>query len=551
MPSLRNLSGGLALAASVCLFAPAVHAQAPLLDTFGGPVGYGTNNLPSNDDSSSAAQDLTAAFPGGLNFFGGPYTDVYINNNGNITFNGSVRTWTPSAFPIADRPMIAPYWGDVDTRGGGAPNNNGVFWHFEPGRMVATWHNVGYYNTHDDKKMDFQLILTNALDCRAGDFDVEFRYNRCEWTTGDASSGSGGLGGTPAQAGFDSGNGVDFVEIPGSRTAAILDLCTTSNVGVPGVWRFSVRGGMVECPDAGGICDTGMAGACGVGVNQCVGDGVECRQIGTSTPERCDGIDNDCDGSTDNGDDLCAGQFEVCLNGTCVPRCFEGGCAAGEACNADGVCVESACVDVNCPANQRCLGGECLDACGGVTCPHNQQCVAGRCTDLCDVLECAMGEVCVDGQCVAQCPCRPCAADEICGADGSCTPVGCDIVTCDPGFYCSGGECLDACAGTTCPSGQICQLGDCVDGTPPAPDAGPPLTFDGGANPNMGVDAGTGETGDVDGATGDFDAGRRVVIPPGGGAGCACRASESREAPGLLWGLAVLGLLVWRRRASR
>mgnify|MGYP000039875964 CR=1 FL=1 len=27
-----------------------------------------------------------------------------------------------------------------------------------------------------------------------GDFDVEFRFNRCEWTTGDASGGSGGFG---------------------------------------------------------------------------------------------------------------------------------------------------------------------------------------------------------------------------------------------------------------------------------------------------------------------------------------------------------------------
>jgi hypothetical protein len=69
----------------------------------------------------------------------------------------------------------------------------------EPGLLVVTWHNVGYYNTHDDRKMDFQLILRNALDCGSGDFDVEFRYNRCEWTTGDASGGSGGFGGTPAQ----------------------------------------------------------------------------------------------------------------------------------------------------------------------------------------------------------------------------------------------------------------------------------------------------------------------------------------------------------------
>ena len=85
-------------------------------------------------------------------------------------------------------------------------------------RKGQTWLNVGYFNIHDDLRMSFQMILTNALDCGSGDFDVEFRYNRCEWTTGDASDGVGGFGGTPAQAGFDAGNGVDFVEIPGSRT---------------------------------------------------------------------------------------------------------------------------------------------------------------------------------------------------------------------------------------------------------------------------------------------------------------------------------------------
>src|SRR5204863_42584 len=82
--------------------------------------------------------------------------------------------------------------------------------------------------------------------CGSGDFDVEFRYNTCEWETGDASDGMGGFGGTQAQAGFDAGNGMDFVEIMGSRLPGIANhLCTSSNVGMPGIWRFAVRGGGV------------------------------------------------------------------------------------------------------------------------------------------------------------------------------------------------------------------------------------------------------------------------------------------------------------------
>lgn len=538
---LRSLFG-LALAATLVLGAPTAHAV-PLLDTFGGPVGYGTSILPANDDGSSGATALTSAFPGGLNFFGGPYTEFWVNNNGNITFAGAQFNYTPTPFPVAMRPMIAPYWGDVDTRGGGAPTNNGVFWHLEPGRLVVTWHNVGYYNTHDDRKMDFQMILTNSLDCRAGDFDVEFRYNRCEWTTGDASGGSGGLGGTPAQAGFDAGNSVDFVEIPGSRTASILNLCTTSNVGMPGIWRFSVRGGAVSCPGTGEACPVpGETGACAVGLTQCVGRDTVCMGIGTSSGERCDGIDNDCNGMVDDGSGLCSAP-NVCVAGSCVPPCFEGGCGDGEMCNASGICVETACVDVTCPAGQRCDGGSCVGACAGIRCPHSQQCVAGRCVDLCDVLTCASGEVCVDGACVPTCPCRSCGADEICGADGSCTPVGCDIVICDPGFYCEAGTCLDACDGAVCPEGQRCAAGECVDGPPPLPDAGVPPVADGGVQPPF--DAGDSTPVDGGGA-GGFDAGRGR--PGSSSPGCGCHVNDPSDAPAWLLLLAPLALLVRRRR---
>ena len=103
---------------ALVLLAPApAAAQAPLIDGLGGTEGFGTDCLSPNDDGSSAAIDLTVAFPGGLEFFGQRHTVMYVNTNGNITFNGPLSTYTPRAFPIADQPMIAPYWGDVDIRG--------------------------------------------------------------------------------------------------------------------------------------------------------------------------------------------------------------------------------------------------------------------------------------------------------------------------------------------------------------------------------------------------------------------------------------------------
>src|SRR5687767_564907 len=103
---MRSLRAWLAVVClAVVLSLPELAYAVPLRTGFGGPVGFGANVLPGNDDGSSSAIDLTAAFPGGLRFFGGPYTTTYVNNNGNITFNDPVYEYTPERFPIADQPM--------------------------------------------------------------------------------------------------------------------------------------------------------------------------------------------------------------------------------------------------------------------------------------------------------------------------------------------------------------------------------------------------------------------------------------------------------------
>lgn len=238
MNKLRILAASMVLASTMTAMAP---AQAIALRTgFGGPEGYGELTQNPNDDESSNQLNL----PFAIDFFGSTYNQFFVNNNGNITFNSALGSFTPSPFPITNQPTIAPFWADVDTRnqpGGGAvyvasPNADTV---------VVTWHNVGYYSSNNDKLNDFQLTLQNRSDTGVGNFDIEFRYNQLQWTTGDASGGTGGLGGTPAQAGYDAGNGTNFFVLPGSFSSDVLDLADTSNVSAatPGLWTMSIRNG--------------------------------------------------------------------------------------------------------------------------------------------------------------------------------------------------------------------------------------------------------------------------------------------------------------------
>lgn len=219
----------------------------PLINGLGGDRGYGDLALLPNDDSSSNSLSL----PFDVNFFGSTFNSFFVNNNGNVSFNGSIGTFTPEPFPVASQPMIAPFWGDVDTSGTGTePGGNNV-WIASPNAstVVVTWDTVGFFPSDNSLENSFQLVLRDrSVDTgTAGDFDIEFRYEQLQWTTGDASDGVGGLGGTPAQAGYDAGDGTNFFVLPGSRTADVLELQNTSNVSTTtaGLWSFAIRNGEI------------------------------------------------------------------------------------------------------------------------------------------------------------------------------------------------------------------------------------------------------------------------------------------------------------------
>ena len=67
-----------------------------------------------------------------------------------------------------------------------------------------------------------------------------------QWTTGYADGGVNGLGGIPAQVGFNKGDGINFATISKSRTQGIIDVAFASNTGIPGVLCFNITHGDIS-----------------------------------------------------------------------------------------------------------------------------------------------------------------------------------------------------------------------------------------------------------------------------------------------------------------
>jgi MYXO-CTERM domain-containing protein len=315
---------------------------------------------------------------------------------------------------------------------------------------------------------------------------------------------------------------------------------------MPGIWQFQIRSGGVVCPGAGAACTVaGTGGACAMGRMNCVGAGTECVQQVFPEDERCDSVDNDCDGMPDDGTNeaLCGAGY-ACRDGACVEDCFESSCPVGLSCATSGVCVEAGCETVDCEDGERCRAGACVDACDGVSCPFGQSCTEGRCVNPCLGLTCDDCSVCDAGTCEPRCTMGgTCGTGEVCDtATGGCVATGCAGVTCAAGTHCAGGSCVDSCTGVTCPPGQACSAGSCR--SIPRPDAGVPvdagpLFVDTGVGP--GIDAGPG----FDGGVPALDAGRAPPVPMT--RGCNCRSGASSGSAGLGLGLLGLALLLVRR----
>ena len=290
-----------------------------LINGLGGPAGFGENKLAVNDDEFTSALNITSIFgPDGLDFFGKKYTSLYVNNNGSVTFKAGLKTWTPGKISAGfNNPIIAPFWADVDTRGlspnaptagGTSTGSNRIWYDFDTIKKIftVTWDDVGYFDSKRDKLNAFQLQL---IDQGAGQFDIVYRYENVDWTTGSdrTTGGVGGLGGVVARAGYSAGNNFDYYELPQSgNQAQMLALDQT------GPYLFRVRNGVALATEnndvidggagndtlIGGIGNDTISGGIGWDTAVYLGNFVEYRIVKTTTgwtvtdlrPQR-DGVD--------------------------------------------------------------------------------------------------------------------------------------------------------------------------------------------------------------------------------------------------------------------
>jgi len=188
---------------------PNATTKANSCDCYVEPDATYTLAIQPNDDGYSD----TIPIPFNFCMYGQTFNQIFINNNGNVTFTSGMGTYSATAFPSSgDGAIVAPFWGDVDTRPtfpSTVPNGE-VLYKITPTAVYVNWKEVGYYSTRGELRNTFQLIITDGSDPVIESGNVAFCYKDMQWTTGGASGGVNGFGGVPATAGANKGDGVGY-----------------------------------------------------------------------------------------------------------------------------------------------------------------------------------------------------------------------------------------------------------------------------------------------------------------------------------------------------
>jgi MYXO-CTERM domain-containing protein len=361
--------------------------------------------------------------------------------------------------------------------------------------------------------------------------------------------------------------------------------------GVPAPTPGQVTGGEC-CGDKapGSKCGQGQ---CQKGTWVCAGTVVVCANAGAPSNETCDNQDNDCDGVVDNiitvggpcvAPGGCSGTLK-CDSAQQQLVCQPDGSAGVEKCDGidndcDGKTDEVEDVSVNddwwhdaCDAPPEghdkppCKAGQFVCKNGAKVCEG----AVGPLPEVCDLKDtdcdgvsdtlaaCPGSNACVQGVCVE--PCHggefPCPGGYECQSFDNkkyCVPTTCNDVECPPGASCKNGQCtLDNAGGAGNAGGA--SSGEGGDTSMTNGGAGNTEGGDGQGAGTAGKSFGTAANGtgaNGTGATGtgtpSADAHGKFGLVTGGG-GCACRTVPSKNGQwAALASLLALGAVLTRRR---